>query len=124
MDTIGLNDKTWLDDVGLPHGQALRVLERYELVDPEHLRVNVTVTDPETFTAPWHMQLTFKRRPDLRLKEDPCSEKLWHPEPSDVNLAQPDGTTALHWAAYHGDIAAAAALLRARAKPGALREPA
>ena len=39
---------------------------------------------------------------------------------ADVNLAQPDGTTALHWAAYHGDLTAAAALLRARANPNAV----
>jgi uncharacterized protein len=36
---------------------------------------------------------------------------------ADVNAAQADGTTALHWAAYHGDIASADALLRARANP-------
>jgi hypothetical protein len=79
VDTIAMNALTWLDDVGLPHGEALRVVERYELADPGHLRVNVTLTDPETFTAPWQMQLTFRRRPDLRLQEDPCAEKLWHP---------------------------------------------
>lgn len=80
VDTIAMNDQTWLDDVGLPHSEALRVVERYELASPERLRVNVTVTDPETFTAPWEMQLTFKRRPDLRLQENACAEKLWHPE--------------------------------------------
>jgi hypothetical protein len=79
VDTIAMNDKTWLDDVGLPHSEALRLVERYELIGPEHLRVNVTVTDPETFTAPWQMQLTFKRRPDLRLHENPCAEKMWRP---------------------------------------------
>jgi ankyrin repeat protein len=38
---------------------------------------------------------------------------------ADVNEPQPDDTTALHWAAYHGDTAAASALLRAKAKPDA-----
>ena len=80
VDTIAMNDKTWLDDTGLPHSEALRLVERYELAGRERLRVNVTVTDPETFTAPWEMQLTFKRRPDLRLQENACAEKLWHPE--------------------------------------------
>ncbi len=79
VDTISMNDKTWLDDAGLPHSESLRVVERYELADSEHLRVNITVTDPKTFTAPWQMQLTFKRRPDLRFHEDACSEKLWNP---------------------------------------------
>jgi ankyrin repeat protein len=36
---------------------------------------------------------------------------------ADVNAAQADGTTALHWAAYHGDIDLAAKLLKAHANP-------
>ncbi len=79
VDTIALNDKTWLDDVGLPHSEALRLVERYELANPDRLRVTVTITDPETFTAPWQMQLTFKRQAGLRLREDACAEKLWDP---------------------------------------------
>lgn len=41
---------------------------------------------------------------------------------ADVNAAQPDGSTALHWTAYHGDVKATAALLRAHANPGAAME--
>jgi ankyrin repeat protein len=41
---------------------------------------------------------------------------------ADVNAAQPDGSTALHWAAYHGDVKMAAALLRAHANPDAVME--
>jgi hypothetical protein len=77
VDTLAMNDKTWLDDSGLPHSDALRVTERYTLTDPNHLRVDVTVTDPKTFTAPWTMQVTYKRRPDLRIQENACAEKLW-----------------------------------------------
>ena len=79
VDTLSFNDLTWLDDSGLPHSQALRVVERYELADADHLRVNVTVTDPEMFSAPWQMQLTFKRQPGRRLQENACAEKLWNP---------------------------------------------
>jgi ankyrin repeat protein len=38
---------------------------------------------------------------------------------ADANAAQPDGTTALHWAAYHDDASAAKHLLAAGAKAGA-----
>ncbi len=36
---------------------------------------------------------------------------------ADVNAAQPDGSTALHWAAYHGDAGMTARLLAAGAHP-------
>lgn len=39
---------------------------------------------------------------------------------ADVNAAQADGTTALHWAAYHGDTTVATRLLKARANPAAV----
>ena len=74
-----MNDQTWLDDVGASAQRGLARVERYELTEPDRLRVNVTVTDPQTFTAPWEMQLTYKRQPGLRFKEDACSEKFWHP---------------------------------------------
>ncbi len=35
---------------------------------------------------------------------------------ADVNVADGDGTTALHWAAYHGDSELVAALLAAGAR--------
>ena len=79
VDTFSLNDQTWLDDVGLPHTDKLRVVERYELMGADRMRVTIKVTDPDTFTAPWDMQLTFKKQPNLRLREDVCAEKLWHP---------------------------------------------
>ena len=40
----------------------------------------------------------------------------------DVNAAQPDGTTALHWAAYRDDAATVEALLRKGAKPNAVTD--
>jgi ankyrin repeat protein len=41
---------------------------------------------------------------------------------ANVNETQPDGTTALHWAAHYGDAQSAAALLKAHANPSALTE--
>lgn len=79
VDTFSLNDQTWIDDVGLPHSDQLRVVERYQLTDAGHMRVSIKLTDPQTFTAPWEMQVTYKRQPNLRFREDACAEKLWHP---------------------------------------------
>ena len=43
--TTGLNDKTWLDDVGHPHSESLNVIERYRRPDYGHLLLDVTVED-------------------------------------------------------------------------------
>ena len=40
----------------------------------------------------------------------------------DVNAAEPDGTTALHWASYRDDVASAELLLRAGANPNAAND--
>jgi ankyrin len=40
----------------------------------------------------------------------------------DVNAAEPDGTTALHWASYRDDLASAQLLLRAGANPNAAND--
>ena len=82
VNTYSLNALTWMDDVGMPHGEKLTVVERYELTSPDTLHVKLTLTDPETFTTPWDTQLTYKRQPNLRFKEDVCAEKLWSPPPS------------------------------------------
>jgi ankyrin repeat protein len=41
---------------------------------------------------------------------------------ADVNAPQPDGTTALHWAAYHADVAATRTLLAKGAKASAVTD--
>jgi ankyrin repeat protein len=57
---------------------------------------------------------------DAVMRHDPVQLKQLIAAKADVNAAQKDGTTALHWAAYHGDASAAATLLAGGAKPAAL----
>jgi hypothetical protein len=58
VDTIGLNDKTWLSGRGTPHTEQLHVIERYTRPDLGHLDVEITMDDPGAFTRPH----TFKRQ--------------------------------------------------------------
>jgi hypothetical protein len=54
VDTIGLNDKTFLDNYRTPHTEKLHVIERWKLIDDGYsLEVNVRVEDPEAFYQPW-----------------------------------------------------------------------
>jgi hypothetical protein len=54
VDTIGFNDKTFLDDrYDVPHTTQLHVVERFKLIDDgKGLEVHFTVDDPGAFNAP------------------------------------------------------------------------
>ena len=63
-------------------------------------------------------------RPDLRLVQavehrDSRAVEALVKQRVDVNAAQPDGATALHWAAHWDDVPTAERLLRAGAKANA-----
>jgi ankyrin repeat protein len=56
---------------------------------------------------------------DAAMRQDPGHLNHLIAAKADVNSAQPDGSTALHWAAYHGDSHTASQLLNAGADPNA-----
>src|SRR5204862_2467099 len=54
VDTIGLDDRTFVDGFGTPHTKQLHVIERFRLIDGgKILEANVHVEDPGAFTMPW-----------------------------------------------------------------------
>ena len=74
IDTIGFNDKTWLDPMGLPHSDQLHVIEHLRRVDRDTLVDEYTIDDPKAYTKPWTAQKTFKLKPDWQIKEYVCAE--------------------------------------------------
>jgi hypothetical protein len=74
VDTVGLNDRNWLDRMGHPHSDAVHVIERFRRRDAGHLEIEVTIDDPRTYTTP--ITYTQKQRllPDEDLLEYFCSE--------------------------------------------------
>jgi hypothetical protein len=61
IDTIGLNDKTFVDNYRTPHTEKLHVVERWKLIDKMTLQVTFTVNDPDTFVQPWTAAYRFRR---------------------------------------------------------------
>jgi hypothetical protein len=74
IDTVGFNDKTWLDPMGLPHSDALHVVERMRRVDHDTLKDTYTIDDPKTYSKPWTAMRTFKLHSDWQIKEYVCTE--------------------------------------------------
>ena len=60
VDTVGLNDKFWLDSAGTPHTEKLHLIERYTRTDYNTLQRVVTIDDPGTFTKPFDVTYTAK----------------------------------------------------------------
>jgi hypothetical protein len=53
VDSIGFNDKTWLDGTGKPHSEALHVTERYTRPSRDRLEIQYTIEDPMALTKPF-----------------------------------------------------------------------
>lgn len=86
IETAGFNTKTFIDDTGVPHSDALTTVERMRKIDNgKKLEVRVTVTDPKTFTHPWTARFVYDPRPNVRLRTYVCGEK--HRDVSNVEGA-------------------------------------
>jgi hypothetical protein len=74
VDTVGFNEKTWLDRVGHPHSDALHLTERFRRVDHDTLADDITIDDPKAYTKPWTAQLAFQLKPKWELIEFVCED--------------------------------------------------
>jgi hypothetical protein len=76
IDVTGLDERTWLDRAGDFHSDALHVVERYTLRNPEVLDYEATVEDPKVFSRPWKIRMPLYRHAekDARLMEFKCVE--------------------------------------------------
>jgi hypothetical protein len=72
-ETVGMDDRTWLDALGHPHSVELKVGERYRRVDHDNLEVTVTIDDPKAYVKPFTTKpwiLTWN--PKKELEEQMC----------------------------------------------------
>ena len=75
VDTIGLNDKTFIDNYRTPHTDQLHVVERWKLTgDGKTLEVDIRVEDPGAFTMPWSARQVYQRTPQGAMTEQVCAE--------------------------------------------------
>jgi hypothetical protein len=75
VDTIGMNDKTFVDNYRTPHTTALHVVERFKLIAGGNiLQVHVTVDDPGAFNMPWTAMQQWRRREGAAMIELICAE--------------------------------------------------
>jgi hypothetical protein len=76
VDTVGFNDKTWLDNDGHPHTEDLHVVERLRRVNHDTLTIDTTIEDPKAYTKPWGGRATYELKPDWNLGEMVCADNV------------------------------------------------
>jgi len=74
VETAGFNDKSWLDGMGHPHSEAMKVWERYRRRDFGHLDVEITIEDPKMYTKPFTIKVTHLLEADSDILEYFCAE--------------------------------------------------
>jgi len=75
IDTVGINERSWLDTAGHEHSGELHLVERIQKLDDDHLKYTVTYDDPIFFTQPWSITRTFTRgKPTDRIMAYSCEE--------------------------------------------------
>jgi hypothetical protein len=72
VETTNFTDRT---NVGQArHSDKLKITERYARVDEDTLVLRLTVDDPETWTAPWTLELPLQRDDSYGMFEYACHE--------------------------------------------------
>ncbi len=76
VDVTGLNGQSWLDRAGNFASENVHIVERYTLVDPDHLNYEATIEDKTVFTRPWKISLPLYRRKEknAQITEFKCVE--------------------------------------------------
>jgi len=57
-----VDDRTWVDHFGYPHSVDMVLEERYRRTAYDVLELNMTITDPKIYTAPWKSETKKFRR--------------------------------------------------------------
>ena len=72
VDTVGIDTTTRISP-GVPHSDKLHIVERIRKVDPDHLQITRTITDPSVLVKPWTVVLPYARAKG-HLREYVCEQ--------------------------------------------------
>jgi hypothetical protein len=72
VDSVGFNDRTWLDDAGHPHTEQLHVIEKYSRTGPLTMKYDVEIDDPGAYTHSWTSGTSLSFHAGEKLAEDIC----------------------------------------------------
>jgi hypothetical protein len=93
VETIGADDRTWLDGHGgHQHSSKMKLTERYQPTDANTIQYTATIDDPTFYVKPWSFVKTFRKQPNDRIMSHSCVENerdLRYMQPIPVEGAGP-----------------------------------
>jgi uncharacterized protein DUF3471 len=76
VETVGFNDKGWLDVGGHPQTETLKITERFRRPDFGHMELDMTFDDPKSFVKPFTLHMSKSYTADTEILEDICENEV------------------------------------------------
>jgi hypothetical protein len=73
VDTVGFDDRAWLDQYGNVYSADMRLEERWRRVDRDTLEAVYRIDDPASYTRPWVSTTKVWKRQAQELREEFCA---------------------------------------------------
>lgn len=80
VDTVGFNEKNWIDAEGLMHTDQYHQVERFTRTDFNTLKYEVTIDDPGAYTARWTAGFLLRWTAGSELFEYVCQANNMNPD--------------------------------------------
>ena len=81
VETTNFDAKGWISSNAsagrmhaVPQTEGLRVVERFTRTDQDTITWQTTIDDPDVYTAPWTVEVPFRRQPNYVIYEYACHE--------------------------------------------------
>src|SRR6188474_1454647 len=72
-ETVGFNDHVQ-HARGVPHGDMMKIVERFRLTDPDTMSIETTISDPDVLTTPYTTTASLRRHRNWTISEYVCEE--------------------------------------------------
>jgi len=80
IDTIGYNERAWMNRDGIPHTDRMHLVEKVSRPDFNTLQYEVTIEDPGAFNAPWNSGFSLGWSDGTEMWEYICQDNNLAPE--------------------------------------------
>jgi len=80
VDTVGFNERMWIDRGQAPHTEKLHLTEKFTRTDMNSMTYEITVDDPGAYTATWSRTSQMRFAANSELFEYVCQDNNYAPE--------------------------------------------